>query len=457
MKIGEKSRIYNQLLEDWRLPMALMRGTRGMRENASEYLPRWPQESDIGYKARVNSSNLYNAFRRTCRVLSGKPFGKPVTIQEASPAVVELEYDIDRKGMSITQFARRMLLDKLVFGLCHFLVDNPAFIGKMTLADQRNLNIHPYFVRLRPDSLIYWRTAQGFDGTDILEELHIESEMVDGDDEEWIIIKVWTRESITTYRKKKHSNDTEAFAQVTDLPNNLGYIPLVTSYADVSHAGFMQATSPLEDLAWLNLRHFQSQSDQDTSLHFARVPFLHFAGFQKSEVDTTISANNAYVSSNPSAKVVWVETTGASLEAGSKDLDQLENRMDVMGADLMIQKPGNETATAKAIDSAEKISDLQAMVMSLESALESGYEIAQDWMNVKFDDTDIQLDTSFGLSLKDAKELDFLLKSRIAGEISRELFYQEIQRRGVFEEFDDEEELNRVAIEERTDQSNVIA
>ena len=206
MKIGQRSKIYAQLMEDWALPMALMLGTRGMRQNASEYLPRWPQESDKGHYARVASSNLYNAFRRTCRVLSGKPFGKPVTIQEVAPGLEDLEYDIDRKGMSITQFARRMLLDKLVFGLCHFVVDNPAFTGKMTLADQRNLNIHPYFVRLRPDSIIYWKTTAGFDGTDILEELHIESSMVDDNDDEWTLIKVWSRESIVTYKKKKNSN-----------------------------------------------------------------------------------------------------------------------------------------------------------------------------------------------------------------------------------------------------------
>lgn len=448
MKIGQESSIYQSLMENWKLPMALMGGTRAMRECASEYLPKWPQESQVGYQARVKSSNLYNAFRRTARVLSGKPFGKPVTIQEVSPELEDLEYDIDRSRMSITQIARRFLLDKLVFGLCHWLVDMPAFQGKMTLKDQRDLNIHPYFARITPDTLINWSTIKGFDGTEILEEIQIRSYVTDSDDVEWTYIKQWTRESIITHRKKRNSNEEE-FTVVTDLPNNLGYIPLITSYADVSHEGFMQATSPLEDLAWLNLRHFQSQSDQDTSLHFARVPFLHFAGFQTSEVDAKLAANNAFVSQNPNAKITWVETQGAALEAGVKDLEQLEARMDVMGADLMVTKPGNTTATEKSIDTAEKISDLQAMVMSLESSLENAYEVAQDWLNVSFDNTDIQIDTSFGLSLKDSKELDFLLKARVAGEISRELFYKEIQRRGVFEEFDDQEELNRVAIEDR--------
>jgi hypothetical protein len=36
----------------------------------------------------------------------------------------------------------------------------------------------------------------------------------------------------------------------------------------------MMGISPLRDLAYLNVKHWQSQSDQDTILHVARVPIL---------------------------------------------------------------------------------------------------------------------------------------------------------------------------------------
>ena len=38
--------------------------------------------------------------------------------------------------------------------------------------------------------------------------------------------------------------------------------------------GFMTAHPPLMDLAWLNLAHWQSASDQRHILHVARVPIL---------------------------------------------------------------------------------------------------------------------------------------------------------------------------------------
>lgn len=450
MNVGETSKIYDKLIEGWELPLALLGGTRCMRQNPNRWLPAYSKESAKDHAARVSGTALYNSFRRTVRVLSSKPFKDPVKIVKTAPALEVLEYDVDRQKSNITRFARSQLADMLTFGLAHFLVDNPVFSGTLTRADEKALNIHPYFCRVRPDTLIYWRHVEGLTGELILDEIRIRSELVDPtDNEDYWIITQWTRDSITRYKQKKNADKKDEWTKVDDLPNMLGYVPLVTTYADASKEGVFQAACPLEDLADLNLRHYRSQSDQDACLHFARVPFLHFAGFEESEVNKTIAVSNAYVSKRHEAKITWVETTGAALEQGSRDLEQIEARMDVMGADLMVQKPGNPTATAKSIDTAEKISDLQAMVMALEGSLEYGYEIAGEWIREDGSQTDIQLDVNFGLTLNDAKEIDFLLKTRIAGEISRELFYQEIQRRGIFEEFDIEKELNAAALEDK--------
>lgn len=451
MKFGECSKLYQKLMEGWELPIALMGGTRALRDNAERWLPQWSKESDKDYKYRIRTTSLYNAFKRTVRVLSAKPFSDPVKVVELPAQLETLEYDIDRNNMTLTRFTRTQLSDMLEFGLCHWIVDMPAYRTadqpQLNRAAEVELNIHPYFVRVRPDQLIAWSIIDGITGDKILAEIQIRTELVDSDNKEWWVVTQWTRESIVRKKQEKDAKDKEKWEELSDLPNELGYIPLVTAYADVGKYGELQASSPLEDLADLNLRHYHSQSDQNACLHFARVPFLHFAGFDVDEVNKTVAASNAYVSKNPQAKVEWVETTGNALAQGAGDLEAIEARMDTMGADLMVQKPGNPTATAKSIDTAEKISDLQAMVIALEGALELGYQIAGDWINVDATEVDIQLDTNFGLSLTDAKELDFLLKARVAGEISRELFYQEIQRRGIFEAFDTEEELNRVNME----------
>lgn len=449
IKVGQTSKIYDQSMQKWRLPIALMGGLHSMKEQSDEFLPRYPKETAADHKIRVEMSNLYNVFRRTVRSLSSKPFRKPPEMLSVPEKLKDLHNDVDRDDQKLTQFCRELMSALLTFGLTHVLTDMPQFGSEtLTMKDERLFNIHPYFVHIRPDSLIYWSFVQGPANESVLSEIHYRLEEIDDDNEEWSVIIVWKRDEISRFRKKKQSKTDDEYALEWTLPNMLGRIPLTTIYTDVSKRGMMVADSPLEDLAELNLRHFRSQSDQDTCLHFARVPFLHFAGFQPSEVETTVAVNNAFISTNPQSTITWIETSGKALEIGQKDLDALESRMESMGADLLVQKPGNPTATAKAIDSADKISDLQAIAQALEDGVVEMYQDAAEWVNVKDAKIEISIFKNFGMSLKDKAEIDLLLKARVAGEMSRETWLSELSRRGVLEDLDIEEELNRLSLDD---------
>lgn len=450
--VGDKHPEYESLSEAWHLPLSLMGGTRAMREARAKYLPQWPKETLAAYDLRVSSSTLYNAFKRTVRTLSAKPFQRDVQVVDAPPDLEILLTDADRQRRTLTQFARRQLWDLLTFGPSYFLVDMPQFAPGLTRAAQLEQNIHPYFARVRPDEIINWEFTPDATGMEALTELHIYRCKKVRDNKLEERITVWRPAAVEFYvRTVDRPGISTADVPYLEepgrppIPNPLGLIPLVDTYADVSFNGRMHATCPLEDLAFLNLRHYQSQSDQDTALHYARVPFLLFAGFNANDIEQTLAANNAYASSNPAAKIEWVEPTGSALEQGFKDLDRLEARMDVFGAELLVQRPGNETATAKVLDAGEKVSDLQSMVISLETALERGYELAAKWLGLPAAPVQITLFRDFGLSLKDAKEIDALLKARLQGDISRETFLNELSRRGLIDDLDPEEEKKRLA------------
>ena len=144
-----------------------------------------------------------------------------------------------------------------------------------------------------------------------------------------------------------------------------------------------------------------------------------------------IGPNRAIHHQKTDAKVSFIEHTGAGIAAGRQDLQDLEARMAIMGADLLVRRPGNETATAKAIDTAESVSDLQAMVRNLETGLEQAFALAAEWL--KLGDTEVQVDIhqDFGLSLREAGDLDQLLKARLAREITQTTYLTELKRRGV--------------------------
>ena len=109
----------------------------------------------------------------------------------------------------------------------------------------------------------------------------------------------------------------------------------------------MQATPPLMDLAWMNLAHWQSYSDQRSILRFVRIALLFVAGLDDEEMEKpiTIGANRTFRSKNPNAKMEYVEHTGKGVEAGQEDLNKIEGRMQTLGLRPYTSRPGTVTAT----------------------------------------------------------------------------------------------------------------
>ena len=115
----------------------------------------------------------------------------------------------------------------------------------------------------------------------------------------------------------------------------------------------MTGRPPLMDLALLNLAHWQSSSDQRHILHVARVPLLFARNLRPGENGLDIGPNRLIVGDSDGADLKFVEHSGSAIEAGRQDLVDLEDRMAVMGLDLIARRPGSATATARAIDAAQ--------------------------------------------------------------------------------------------------------
>jgi hypothetical protein len=168
----------------------------------------------------------------------------------------------------------------------------------------------------------------------------------------------------TTYILNESQYDIENQGQF-----DLDYVPVINIYAK-KEAPFV-AYPPLEDLAWLNLRHWQSSSDQNNILHVVRVPLMFGRGFQEGELEgLEIGANRAVTTTNENADMKYIEHTGNAINAGRMDLKDLEIRMGQMGADILIQgSVSRQTAAARKIDQAESMSIFQVILRNLENAL----------------------------------------------------------------------------------------
>lgn len=447
--VATPSLAYTQMAGRWQLPSALMGGTLAMRAAGTTYLPKMPKEDESAYRDRLNSSTLFNGYGRTVRLLAGRPFSRPVVVEEAPDELAQLVADVDLAGRDLTAFSRDLLTDMVTYGKAHILVDCPEQPNPdqpANLAQERQLKLRPYFVQVSPEALIGWQ-GQRVGGSEQLQQIRIRETTVEQEGE-WGEKAVERVRVIYPDRFDLYRYDGKTWAQEkAGTPMTLGKVALVTIYG--MRTGFLTSKPPLEDLAFLNLRHWQSQSDQDNILHVVRVPLLFFAGFSEKDLGViTIGPNRAIHHQKPDARVQFVEHTGAGIAAGRQDLLDLEARMAVMGADLLVRRPGNETATAKAIDTAESVSDLQAMVRNLEAGLEQAFGLAADWSDLR--DTRVQVDINqdFGLSLGEAGDLDQLLKARLARQITQETYLKELKRRGVLgDQVDIEAEIAGVQTE----------
>jgi hypothetical protein len=210
---------------------------------------------------------------------------------------------------------------------------------------------------------------------------------------------------------------------------DIDFIPLVTFYAD--RKAFMVGKSPLEDLADLNIRHWQSMSDQISILTVARFPMLACSGGDDEEGRLVIGPKEWLYTPDPTARFYYVEHKGQAIEAGRKDLQDLEKRMQSYGAEFTKERPDRESASARNLDSTEATSPLQDVTFRFNDAMNNALWIMSQWMR-KSHSGKAMVPTEF--TSPEAMELQALYNTWAEGGLTTEEYLKELQRRGVLSE-----------------------
>lgn len=446
--IDTPCKAYVEMFPKWDLINDLLGGTTVMRAVGRKWLPAENKENGVNYDNRIARSFLYGAYRDTIQKLSAKPFSKPVSVAgNLSERLEELTANVDFRSSDLTQFARTIFEDGLKYGMGHIFVDYPSDGASQSLYEERQSGTRPYFVRIAPHDLIGWRTEKQPDGSDKLIQIRFKEKSLEFKnefgEEEVEYIRVVTLDGWQLWRRTENDKNYE---KVREGQHTFGEIPLVSFYT--MRKDFMVSDPPLEDLAWLNLAHWQSLSDQRNILRFARVGLLFASGFAPEEIEEgiNIGPNSLVSSTNPEANLEYVEHSGEAIGAGEKDLKRLEERMEVLGLQPLVQTTGNSTATARAMDEARTHSNIQAWIRGLENSLLRAFEMAAMWVGETLpDDFAVDIFNEFGVTLSASDDVKSLLAMKQGGCISHETFIKEVKRRGVLsDEVVAGEEINAI-------------
>lgn len=433
---------------------ALMGGTEAMRVAGKTYLPRFPKESEDAYQVRLKASWLFNGYKKTAADMTGRVFAKSVELAGDAPAqIVEWCENIDLQGRDLSTFARAVFEDAISGpGIAYIMVDAPRRQDGVTIAQAQAQNLRPFLTHLEAESILGWR-SETINNVRTLTQLRI-MECVDLPDPEDEFATVEVEQvrvldlidgnvQVRLFRKVDGERDGKWYLFDGPFPIGIGIdeITVVPFYA--CRDDFFTGEPLLQDLADINIAHWQSQSDQRNILHFARVPILFGSGFD-SNAPIEIGSQRAVMAPMADAKLQWVEHSGKAIEAGRQDLKDLEFQMETFGLQLLIAKPAAQSATGEALDAAKETSTLSMTADALQDALEQALLWACRYAGINASPS-VLVNKDFGVHPMASQDILAMLQLVLNGVISQATFIEEMVRRGAIRaDINPDEEHQRV-------------
>jgi hypothetical protein len=456
MSVRDQSKAVQKMSVEWPMITALLGGTTAMRQ-AKCYLPKWPNEDDESYKARIETATLFPVYARTVEVLASKPFSKPLTLSDDVPEnIKEWSTDIDLQGRDLHAFGASITEEALAYGLSGILIDFPEAPAlsdespaapPRTRAEEKAAGVRPYFVQIHPQNILGWKSKR-IAGVDTLTELRILENIIldlaDFVEKEVEQVRVFRVGSWEIWRDsgKVDSAGKAIWVMVDTGPISLPKIPFVPVYG--KRLAFMTAKPPLVEMGHMNIKHWQSQSDQDTLMHVARVPILAVMGIDNDDGFKLTIGASAAVKLPSGADMKFVEHTGAAIEAGRFSLKDLEEQCRQAGAELLVIKPGNTTQVQTLADNEQGMCTLQRIAVDAEDAIDQALQLMAEWVG-EDEGGNVTVYKDFGAATLAEASTEMLIKMNMAGKLSDESLYEETQRRGIIRpDLDWDEEKDRI-------------
>jgi hypothetical protein len=204
----------------------------------------------------------------------------------------------------------------------------------------------------------------------------------------------------------------------------MGEIPAVAHYGG-ERTGLWEAIPALEDLAWLNQKHWLVDSDKMVSLHHACVPLKAADEDRRDDPSAVLplSASGVIVGL---PNLHYVEHSGAAIGAARQELVDTEDQMQRLAGELL-SRVVQKTAAEANHEATEGESWLRVWAHTFEDSLEEMLRFMALWVGEKQGGS-LSLDFDWGDQTLAADMLIALTGARTSGEITRETYLSNLQK-----------------------------
>lgn len=474
----KKQKAYEEWFEYAELCYDLVSGTKTMLAKSTgynpekDYLPKEEGESIEKFRIRKRRTRLFNAFKKTANRFSGETFKKSPQYHDLDPSIEALKTNIDGNNTNMTKFLINAYEHGICFGASVVMLDysETGATGNKTFIDntgvERILSKEEVLKRgWRP----FWRLisakdiiASKFEKTNNINSLVSITIRENSYDEKGVLVerrRVVEVGRQVVYIKQKSESGESQFVFENEILTNLDFLPICVWSLNDQIGDFIAGIPVLYELAELNLLHFQSSSDQRNILHQIRVPILFGKRLKKVKPykdddekdegeDFQIGSGSMIYSDDAGASLNYVEHSGSGLSAGKEDLETLKNEMALFGLTIMLsQKPGDTTATERALNTSENDSTLKMWGLSFFDFANQILDMTKKIMGNSELSGHIECGVDF--SIGSLSDVSTILSAVSSGVIPKRVALDELKRRGIIADKWNLEEVFQMLISEQ--------
>ena len=399
MSVSTEHPDYKLYKNVWAKTRDAVKGSVAIKDKKHAYLPVPDNKSlddargieTVRYKQYLKRAVFTNFTGRTKNALVGAAFRKD-PMYELPEAVDYLNQDATGDGLSLVQLAKDELSNLMETGRSLLLVDYPQADDDLSLEDVNMLDLRASIVPYTAEQCINWKTSV-INGRRLL-TLCVLAEPYFNTDLEF------SHDSATQYRVLRLTD--EGYSQqiyrddkpVTDeiYPRKADgsvweEIPLIFVGSKNNDSTIDDA--PLSDIADVNVAHYRNSADYEESCFITGQPSLFITHSLTSEQFEEYNPDGLILGSR--AGHVLGETGSAILLQASPNnlvmeaMKAKEQAMVMIGARIITDRGGNETAEGARIRFASENSVLGDIVSNLSQGLEKAIGYVCEFMGVTGD------------------------------------------------------------------------
>ena len=391
MPASDKHPNYTASLPQWKLVRDCVEGAPAIEKGGVKYLPRpnageYTYETDVRYQQYLKRASFVSFTSSTLEGLLGMVFRKHSQV-ELQSSIEYLKDNATGSGISLDQMARSSLSSVLQCGRHGFLVDYPEATAGLSVQSVSSLGLRANILPYRAENVLNWQVAT-INGITVLSlvtlcEIHQELSEDGFSFEEKEYSRV-LRLVDGLYQQELYDNE-EMLVSVAEPRMSTGQrwniIPF--TFCGATNNDYVIDKSPLYDIANVNISHYRNSADFEESSFIVGQPTLAISGLSQTWIDNTMKGG---VSMGSGTSILLPEGGNAFLlQAGSNSMPEIgmkmkEQQMVMLGARLITDSGGTETAEAARIRYAGQNSKLSNVVGNLESALMQCFEWAMLFM-----------------------------------------------------------------------------